>query len=109
MTRMCNQIDWFVSARLLRGMDGEFLDHRVSEQFAGQLLDGRQGRAIGRPVDLKLKALSLTYSGHVAEAEAMRSAEYRLPLGVMNLRLEHDVDDHSGHEAVLSWGNAPRT
>jgi hypothetical protein len=52
-------------------MQGEFLDHRVGEQLAGKLLDGRQCGAVGRPVDLNLKALSLSHAGHVAEAEAV--------------------------------------
>ena len=43
----------------------------IGEQLAGQFLDGSERRAIGRPVDLKLKALSLAYAGHVAEAEPM--------------------------------------
>jgi hypothetical protein len=52
-------------------VDGEFLDHGVSEQFAGKFLDTGDRRAIGRPVDLKFKSLSLAYARHVAEAEAM--------------------------------------
>ena len=52
-------------------MQGEFLDHRVSEQFAGELLKGRERRTVGRPRELELEPLSLPHSGHGAEAQAM--------------------------------------
>ena len=42
---------------------------------------------VGRPVQLQLKALALAHSGHIPEAEAMRRAEHRLALRVVNLRL----------------------
>ena len=70
-TRRRNQTHRFVSDGSVGGMQREFLDHRVGEQFAGQFLDRRQRGAVGRPVDLKLEALSLAHAGHVAEAEAM--------------------------------------
>lgn len=88
-------------------MQGKLFDHGIGEQLAGQFLDGSERRAIGRPVDLKLKALSLAYAGHVAETEPMGCAEYRFTLRIVNLRLQHDVDDHSGHVTVLSRGMPP--
>src|ERR1700751_938542 len=71
VTRHRNQTRQFVSEWSLSGMQGEFLDHRVGQQLAGKLLHGRPRGAVGRPVELNLKPLSLAHAGHVAEAETV--------------------------------------
>ena len=78
-------------------MQRKFLDHRVGKQFPGKLLQCGKRRSVGRPGELELKTLSLAYSGHGSEAQAMGRAQHRLTLRVVNLWLEHYVYYHSGH------------
>src|ERR1700722_1032842 len=68
-TRRRNQTHRYVSAGSLRGMQREFLDHRIGQQFPGQFPDGGERLGVGRPVKLKLKTLSLAHARHRAEAE----------------------------------------
>ena len=54
--------------------------------------------------DLELEALALADVGDAAEAEAGQCTEHRLALRVEDLGLGHDVDDDSGHGALLGEG-----
>jgi hypothetical protein len=49
--------------------------------------------------DLHLEPLALANSDHLIETEPVARADDRFPLGVMDLGLEHDVDNYLGHAA----------
>ena len=51
----------------------------------------------GVPSTSSTKCLPWRTLRHAVVAEAPQCAEHRLPLGVGDLRLEDDVDDHPGH------------
>jgi hypothetical protein len=78
----------------LGGMNGELLDNRVCEQLRREL-----GHPLGRNRlgELDLESLALADAGDLAEAEAPAGTSDRLTLGVVNLGLQHHVDDESGH------------
>ena len=78
----------------LGGMNGEFLDHRVREQLRGQLGDPLLRHRLG---ELDLEPLALADPGDLAEAEAPAGAGDRLALRVVDLGLQHHVDDESRH------------
>src|SRR6202044_4095702 len=85
------------TSRSLPCADSELFDHRVGQQLAGELLDRGERGAVRRTVDLELEPFSLANRGHAAEAQAVARAEHRLALRVVNLGLEHYVDDHTCH------------
>jgi hypothetical protein len=75
-------------------MNREFLDHRVGEQLGSQLGDPFLR---GRLSELDLEPLALADRGDLTEAEPATSAGNGLALRVVDLRLQHHVDDESGH------------
>src|SRR5215469_7067744 len=75
----------------------EFLDHRVSEQFTGQFAHARQRPIICRSRHFHFETLPLADAEHITEPEPLARPQDRLPLGVVNLRLEHDLHDDPGH------------
>jgi hypothetical protein len=78
----------------LRGMDGEFLDDRVGEQFCGQLGHSLRWHRLG---ELDFESLALADGRYLAKPEAPAGADDGLTLGVVDLGLQHDVDDESRH------------
>jgi len=51
----------------------------------------------GRAADLHLEPLALAHPEHLAEAQPLAGRGDGLPLRVVDLRLEHHLDDDSGH------------
>ena len=81
------------------GVDREFLNNRVCQQFGGQLGDpSLPGGGVGGG-NLYLEPLALADSDNLGETEPVARAGDSLPLRVMDLGLEHDVDNHLGHTA----------
>jgi hypothetical protein len=78
----------------LPGIDGEFLDNRVREQLPGQFGDAIRRHGLSQ---LDLEPLALADAGDLAEAETTARAGDCLTLGVVDLGLQHDVDDESRH------------
>jgi hypothetical protein len=72
----------------------DVLDDGVGQQGLGDL---RQLGLVGRALDVEDEVLALPHAAHAAVAEPAERAEDRLPLGVADLRLEDDVDDHPRH------------
>jgi alpha-1,6-mannosyltransferase len=85
--------------------DHEVLDHRVGEQPSGNL---RHSDLVDRPVDLELEMLALPDAPHAAVPHPPQRAEDRLALRVEDLRLEHDIDDHSWHSNSPDSGAGTR-
>jgi hypothetical protein len=52
---------------------------------------------------LDLEPLALPNTTNVTETEPLAGARDRLTLRVVNLRLEHDLNDDPGHLSCLSW------
>lgn len=84
-----------------RIVDCEFLNDRICQQFGGQF-----GHAIHGPVrafrgrlagDLNLEALALPDRDHLGKPEPVTGTGDGLALRVVNLGLEHDVDNYLGH------------
>ena len=84
--------------------DCELLDHRVSQQLTSQFSHSRHCRLVRGPAELYLKSLPLPDPDHLSETEAMRRAGDRLALRIMDLGLEHHLDDDSGHGWQRTWG-----
>src|SRR4051812_19815388 len=94
-----------VLTRRSRHSDGEVLDDRIRKKGLGDLTTDR--RRV-RPVDLQLEVLALAHRGDLGETEGGQRPHDRLSLRVEDLRLQHHVDDDSGHAANLSAGQADR-
>ena len=75
-------------------MDGENLDDGICEQFRRQLGHSLPRNGL-RQVDLK--PLALANAGDLTEAEATAGAGNGLTLRIVDLWLQHHVDDESGH------------
>ena len=84
-----------------RLVDCEFLNDRICQQFGGQL--GHQNR---RPAsrfrsiawgDLDLETLALADRDNLGEPEPVTGTGDGLALRVVDLGLEHDVDNYLGH------------
>src|SRR5258708_24922578 len=75
-------------------MDGEFLNHGVGEQLGGEL---RNLLLCGWPGQLDLEALALADAGNLVKTKPPAGTSDRLALRVMDLGLEHDIDDESRH------------
>src|SRR5258708_32909890 len=69
----------------------------MGRQVARQLGPPRHRRLVGGLAELYLEPLALADADHLPEPEAMARAGDRLALRVMNLGLEHHLDDDSGH------------
>lgn len=80
-------------------LDGEVLYHRVGEQRVRNLLN-RQ--LVDRVAYLEFESFPLTYPLHTPVAESGEGAENGLPLGVRDLRFQHDFDDNPGHTESLT-------
>lgn len=84
----------------LRRADGELLDHRIGQQFACQLGHPRERGLVGGLAGLAefdLEPLALADANHLVKAEAVARAGDRLALRIVDLRLEHHLNDNSGH------------
>jgi len=82
-------------------MDVKFLDDRIGEQLRRQLggtgWQGARSAGLGGVVYLDLKSLSLPDRAHFGEAEPAGGPSDRLPLRVVDLWLEHDIDNDPDH------------
>lgn len=76
------------------GMDGKLLDDRVRQQFRGKLGDPLRRCGLGQ---VDLEPLALADPGHLAEAESPARAGNCLTLRIVDLRLQHDIDDEPWH------------
>jgi hypothetical protein len=76
------------------GANGEFLDNRICQELGGELTDpiGAGGLA-----ELDLEPLALAHAGHLAETEPVASPGDGLALRIVDLGLQHHVDNESGH------------
>lgn len=81
------------------GVDREFLNNRVCQQFGGQLGDPSLPGGVVGVGNLYLEPLALADSDNLGETEPVARAGDSLPLRVMDLGLEHDVDNYLGHAA----------
>lgn len=81
-----------------RTVDCEFLNDRICQQFGGQFghANRRAVRGLG-PGDLDLEALALPDRDNLREPEPMTGPGDGLALRVVDLGLEHDVDNYPGH------------
>jgi len=75
-------------------MDEKFLDDRICEQLGGQL---GYPLLAGRLAELDLEPLALPHPGNLPEPQSSAGTGDGLTLGVMDLGLQHDVDDYLGH------------
>jgi hypothetical protein len=83
-------------------VDCEFFDDRIRQQFGGQFGDSNRrtrllAAAFARLRNLNFEPLALADRDHFGEAKSVACPGDRLSLGVMDLRLQHDVDDYLGH------------
>ena len=81
------------------GVDREFLNNRVCQQFGCQLGDPSLPGGVVGVGNLYLEPLALADSDNLGETEPVARAGDSLPLRVMDLGLEHDVDNYLGHAA----------
>ncbi len=81
------------------GVDREFLNNRVCQQFGCQLGDPSLPGGVVGVGNLYLEPLALPDSDNLGETEPVARAGDSLPLRVMDLGLEHDVDNYLGHAA----------
>jgi hypothetical protein len=88
------------------GVDREFLNNWVCQQFGGQLGDpslpgggGGGGGVVGGVGNLHLEPLALADSDNLGETQPVARAGDSFPLRVMDLGLQHDVDNYLGHAA----------
>ena len=75
-------------------VDGELLDDGIGQQFGREFGDPAR---INGVCELDLKPLALADRQHVGESEPVTRACDGLALGVVDLRLEHDVHHYLGH------------
>jgi hypothetical protein len=87
------------------GANGEFLDNRIRQQLGGELTDPLRARGPGQ---LDLEPLALPHTGDLAETEPAAGAGDGLTLRIVNLGLQHHVDNESGHSRnstrAVFWG-----
>jgi hypothetical protein len=76
------------------GANGEFLDNRICQQLGGELTDPV---GAGWLTELDLEPLALAHARDLAETEPMASPGDGLTLRIVNLGLQHHVDNVSGH------------
>jgi hypothetical protein len=65
--------------------------------LASSLGDLPEVGLVGGALDVEDEVLALADAGHLRVAQPAQRAEHRLALGVGDLRLEDDVDDHLRH------------
>lgn len=75
-------------------LNRKFLDDRVCQKLGCEFGHLAFGGWLGQ---FEFKPLALADAGHLAEAEAPARAGDRITLRVMDLGLEHHVDDDLGH------------
>lgn len=83
-----------------RGANREILDNRVAQQCASELADPVKRRVVKRAGHLDLEVLALPHRRHLGVAQPAERTENRLTLGVEDFRLQHDVNDDTGHDAL---------
>src|SRR5919107_5784702 len=88
-----------------REVELDVLDDRVGQQRLGDL---RQLGLVGGALDLEDEVLALADAADAVVAEPAQRSQHRLTLGVGDLRIQHDVDDHPRH-AVEGTGVARAT
>lgn len=89
------------------GMYRELLDDWIGEQFGCQFRDPLIG---GRLAQFDLEPLTLPNRNDLAEAEAAARTGNGITLGVVDLGLQHHLDDESAHtrtvrEAIAELAN----
>jgi len=80
------------------GMDRKFLNDRIREQLSRQLC---YPLLAGRLAEFDLEPLALPDPGHLAKPKAAAGTRDGLTLGVVDLRLQHHVDDESRHTRTV--------
>ena len=80
------------------GMDRKFLDDWIRQQLRRQLCNPLRA---GRLAEFDLEPLALPDPGYLAEPETPAGARDRLPLRVVDLRLQHHLDDESRHTRTV--------
>src|SRR3954447_25008204 len=85
---------------VVREVQLDVLDDGVGQQRLGDLL---QLGLVGRALDVEDEVLALAHAAHAVVAEPAERAEHRLTLGVGDLRLQDDVDDHPRHADETTW------
>jgi len=75
----------------------EFLYHRVREQFTGERSDPGQSAVIGLTAQFKLEPLALPHAHHIAVSKSLTGSRDGLSLGVVNLPLQHHIDNDFRH------------
>jgi hypothetical protein len=91
---------------VLGGMDRELLDHRVREQLRRELGHALRCDRLG---EVNLEPLALANALDLAKAEAPAGTGDCLALRVVDLRLQHHVDDESGHIPNSTRARSPKT
>jgi hypothetical protein len=79
------------------GSDRELLDHRVRQQLSGQLGHPGHDALVGGFTEFQLKSLALPDGENLAKSESAARAGDCLALRIVDFRLQHYVDDDSGH------------
>ena len=75
-------------------MDRKFLNNRICQQLRGELGNPLLRRWL---TELDLEPLALAHAGYLAEPKPPASPGDCLALRIMDLGLEHHVNDESGH------------
>jgi len=76
------------------GANGEFLDNRICEELGRELTDPI---GAGWLAEFDLEPLALAHAGHLIETQPMASPGDGLALRIVDLGLQHHVDNESGH------------
>jgi hypothetical protein len=76
------------------GTNREFLDNRICEQLGSELTDSL---GAGRLAELDFEPLALADTSDLRETQPTAGAGDRLALRIVDLGLQHHIDNESGH------------
>src|SRR5215467_987902 len=80
----------------------EFLYHRVRQQFTGKVSDPGQSAVIGLAAQFHLEPLALPHTDHIAVSKSLTGPRDGFSLRIVNLALQHHIDNDFGHFPSLS-------